>query len=204
MLDKQLCPISEIELILASTSVYRRDLLSRISPRFRPIAPNVDEIALPHELPHALAVRLAQSKASALASNYLEALIIGSDQVAVCEGKVLTKPGNVVNAMQQLQHCSGKTVNFYTAVCLIDTRFPLPRIYEALDITHVVFRQLLDQEISLYLKHEQPFDCAGSFKAEKLGIALFERIETNDPTALIGLPLIALCRLLREAGISIL
>lgn len=197
-------PIDAVDIILASTSTYRRELLSRIVPRFRQMAPSIDEVALPHELPDALATRLAHSKANAIASRCANTLIIGSDQVAICEGHILGKPGDFSEAVKQLQHCSGKIVYFYTALCIVDSRHQPPKFHAALDITRVVFRELSDREISHYLEREQPYDCAGSFKSEKLGIALFERIETNDPTALVGLPLIAVFRLLREAGIRLL
>jgi septum formation protein len=194
--------LADIDLILASTSMYRRDLLARLGAPFRQQAPDVDETAHPGETPLQLAVRLAGAKARAVAAAHAHALVIGSDQVADCDGRILGKPGDRANARRQLAASSGRSVVFHTAVCVIDTRPQPPAQFHAVDRTTVVFRALAAAEIERYLAREAPFDCAGSFKAEALGIALFERIETRDPTALIGLPLIALCRLLREAGIA--
>ena len=196
--------LADTSLILASTSAYRRELLARLGVAFRQQSPQVDETAAPGEVPAMLAVRLAAAKARAVAATNPGALVIGSDQVADCAGTVLGKPGDIVRARRQLRASSANRVVFHTAVCLIDARPQPAREFHAIDTTTVVFRDLTDAEIERYLAREQPFDCAGSFKSEGLGIALFERIESQDPTALIGLPLIALCQLLREAGTDML
>jgi septum formation protein len=196
--------LDQVDLVLASTSRYRRDLLARLTPRFRVLAPEVDEAALTGETAAALAVRLAQAKARAVAAQCANAVVIGSDQAAELGGTILGKPGDIQRARAQLAAASGREVNFCTAVCVIDSRRTQPREFAALDTTHVFFRQLEHDEIARYLERERPLDCAGSFKAEALGIALFERIESQDPTALIGLPLIALCRLLDEVGIDVM
>jgi septum formation protein len=189
------------EFVLASTSRYRRELLARLVPSFRVQAPQVDESALPHESPFALARRLALAKARAVAADCSAALVIGSDQVAELDGRALGKPGSVDAAQAQLAACSGREVDFHTALCVIDTR-AADVVHTAVDRTRVVFRTLDAATIARYVDREQPLDCAGSFKCEGLGIALFERIETLDPTALVGLPLIALARLLRECGVE--
>lgn len=194
--------LAEVDLVLASTSRYRRELLSRLTSHFRTLAPQIDESRLSAEPPTALAMRLALAKAADVAARTPGALVIGSDQVADLDGRVLGKPGDARNAWEQLAACSGRDVVFHTALCLIDGRTDA-RTLTATDVTRVHFRRLDADEIASYLEREQPFDCAGSFKAEALGIALFERIESADPTGLIGLPLIALCRLLREAGVSV-
>lgn len=194
--------LADIDLVLASTSAYRRELLARLGAPFRQQSPRTDETALPGEAPASLAARLAAAKARAVAAGNPGALVIGSDQVADCAGSVLGKPGDAANAHRQLRTSSSRNVVFHTAVCLIDTRCQPVREFHAIDATTVVFRDLTDAEIERYLAREAPFDCAGSFKSEGLGIALFERIDSQDPTALIGLPLIALCRLLREAGVD--
>lgn len=199
-----LTQLGEIDLVLASTSRYRRELLARIAPRIRQVSPEVDETSLPNEIPQDLVQRLALGKASAVAGHCPDTLVIGSDQVAALGSTILGKPGTVEKATQQLAACSGREVVFYTAVCLIDARRELASSTIALDKTCVIFRNLTTAEIAHYVERERPLDCAGSFKAEGLGIALFERIESQDPTALIGLPLIALCRLLREAGVALL
>lgn len=193
--------VAEIDLILASTSRYRRELLSRLVENFRQIAPAVDETPRPGESASVLAARLAEAKARDVAARSPGAFVIGSDQVAECDGAILGKPGDFENARIQLRNCSGRIAVFHTALCLIgdDSKARM-----AVDVTRVHFRVLSDIEIDRYLERERPFDCAGSFKAEALGIALFERIESDDPTALIGLPMIALCRLLRESGIEVL
>jgi septum formation protein len=195
--------LSDIDLVLASTSTYRGELLARLGAPFRRQSPQVDETALPGELPAALAARLAAAKARAVATTNPNALVIGSDQVADCDGRILGKPGNIDNARHQLRASSGRCVVFHTALCLIDTRTTPAREFAAADTTTVAFRELDNKEIEHYLVRETPFDCAGSFKSEGLGITLFERIESQDPSALIGLPLIALCRLLRAAGIKV-
>lgn len=195
--------IADIDLVLASTSRYRRELLARLTPRFRVLAPDVDESAHPGEAPIVLAARLALAKARAVANACANALVIGSDQAADLDGFALGKPGDASIAREQLQACSGRTVAFHSAICVIDTRGVNLKIRSAIDSTSVVFRKLSADEIARYVDAEKPLDCAGSFKAEGLGITLFERIESTDPTALIGLPLIALAGLLRDAGIAL-
>lgn len=188
-------------IVLASTSRYRADLLRRLLDDFEQVAPDVDEATVPGEMPAARAGRLAAAKASASPAELRDALVIGSDQVAALEGILLHKPGTMENAREQLRASSGRHVDFFTGVCVSSAREG--RQWEALDHTRVFFRELEEAEIDRYLAHEQPLDCAGSFKSEGAGIALFERIETEDPSALVGLPLIALARLLRQAGRSI-
>ncbi|MEO5561004.1 MAG: Maf family nucleotide pyrophosphatase [Dokdonella sp.] len=195
--------LADIDLVLASTSRYRRDLLTRLTPGFRTLAPEVDETPFAGETPAATAMRLAVSKARAIAACCPGALVIGSDQVAEIDGQMLGKPGSAEAACAQLTASSGRSVEFHTALCLIDSRAAVLHESTASDTTRVIFRDLASAEIARYVVAEQPLDCAGSFKVEGLGIALFERIESSDPTALIGLPLIALARLLRAAGIAI-
>lgn len=187
-------------LILASTSVYRRALLERLGLAFSTARPEVDETPLAGERPDALAVRLARAKAEAVATQAGDAWTIGSDQVAELDGRPLGKPGTIDRAIAQLQAMSGREVRFLTALCLAG---PDGRRLETLDITTVRFRALGDDEIARYVERERPLDCAGSFKCEGLGIALFEAIDNRDPTALVGLPLIATARLLREAGFAV-
>ncbi len=191
------------DLVLASTSRYRRDLLARLATGFRVMPPDVDETPRPGETALALATRLAEAKALAVARGCPGALVIGSDQVAELDGRPTGKPGTREQALAQLAASSGRSVIFHTALCVADARTVPPTIHAATDRTEVVFRTLDAGEIARYVDREQPFDAAGSFKAEGLGIALFERIDTTDPTALIGLPLIALARLLRAAGFTL-
>lgn len=192
-----------IDLVLASTSRYRGALLARLGLPFRTVAPQADETPRPGETPHALACRLAQAKAQAVAAQCSNALVIGSDQVAELDGRALGKPGSATAAQAQLAASSGRSVLFHTALCLVDTRVAAATSTLSCDLTRVVFRPLTHEEIAHYVAAEQPLDCAGSFKSEGLGIGLFERIENQDPTALIGLPLIALARMLRAAGIAV-
>ena len=187
-------------IVLASTSAYRAALLDRLGLPFEQAAPGVDESALPAEEPATLAQRLALAKARAVAATRGDALVIGSDQVAVLDGIVLGKPGTAEAACAQLARASGRAVEFVTALALVDSASGATRA--AVDHTVVRFRALGEAEIARYVLRERPLDCAGSFKSEALGIALFESVETRDPTALVGLPLIALCRLLREAGVD--
>jgi septum formation protein len=184
-------------LILASTSIYRRELLERLRLPFETARPEVDENPRPGESPIALAERLAIAKAGAIAEREPAAFVIGSDQVAELDGRPLGKPGTRDGALAQLGAMSGRAVHFRTAVCVRHGEHA-PRL--AIDTTTVRFRSLSFAEIERYVDAEQPLDCAGSFKSEGLGITLFDAIETIDPTALIGLPLIATARLLREAG----
>jgi septum formation protein len=191
-------------LILGSSSVYRRQLLERLGIPFEVIRPDIDESAHPGEHPAALARRLARAKAQAIAkqlpTDAPHALIIGSDQVAVLGDRAYGKPGNHAKAVEQLQTLSGQTVVFETALCLVDATSG--RAYEELVSTDVEFRELSLAEIEAYLAKEPAYDCAGAAKSEGLGIALLDRLSGDDPTALIGLPLIALCRLLRQAGFN--
>lgn len=186
-------------LVLASTSRYRRELLERLRLPFDVARPDVDETPRAGEAPEALAARLADAKASAIAVTQ-DAWVIGSDQVAELDGRPLGKPGDRANATAQLASMTGRAVVFHTALCL---RHADGRRHAACDRTIVRFRALSADEIERYIDAEQPFDCAGSFKSEGLGITLFDAIETVDPTALIGLPLIATARLLREAGFQL-
>ncbi len=191
-------------LILGSSSVYRRALLDRLHLTYSVISPDIDETALPGEHPAATARRLARAKAQAVAqqlpADQKGALIIGSDQVAVIGDRIFGKPGNHEKAVAQLQILSGQTVVFETALCLYDVLNDTA--HEELVSTEVEFRELSLEEIEAYLQREPAYDCAGSAKSEGLGIALLDRLSGDDPTALIGLPLIALCRLLRHAGFN--
>lgn len=193
-------PVPLPELILASGSPYRRMLLERLGLGFRVRRPEVDESPRPGETPPALAERLARAKAEALMDER-DALVIGSDQTAACRGELAGKPGTRAAAAWQLRNQAGQIVDFHTGLCLLDTRTGEARV--EVEPVQVVFRQLTDGEIERYLDQDEPFDCAGSFKSESLGVALCERIECEDPTTLIGLPLIRLSRMLREAGFYI-
>ena len=187
-------------LILASTSRYRRELLGRLRLAFDTAAPDVDEAPLRGEAPQALAKRLAAAKAAAIAAKHPDAWVIGSDQVAALGDTTLGKPGTRAGAVAQLAAMSGRSVEFLTAVSLHHSD---GRQFDAVDLTTVHFRALREDEIARYVEAEQPFDCAGSFKSEGLGIALFDTIQSQDPTALVGLPLIATARLLRQAGFAL-
>ena len=190
------------ELILASSSPYRAQLLAKLGLPFSTQRPDIDESPEGQEAPDALVARLAEEKARAVASDHESALIIGSDQVAVCEGEILGKPGTEARACEQLSRLSGNAVLFLTGLCLLDVA--RDRAQTAVVDTVVHFRNLTAKEISNYVLREQPLDCAGAFKSEALGIALFDAIDTTDPNALIGLPLIQLCRMLRAAGLDVL
>lgn len=191
-------------LILASSSTYRRELLSRLRIPFDVMVPDIDETPHPEESPDATALRLAREKAAAVAATVPGALVIGSDQVATLDGEQIGKPGTHEIALKQLQRMRGRRVVFHTALCLWDAR----KIHagEAVQLenvqTFVTFRNLPDNELDAYLRIEQPYDCAGSAKNEGLGIAVIQRIESSDPTALTGLPLIALTTMLRRAGMA--
>lgn len=189
-------------LVLGSTSRYRSELLQRLRIPFEVSAPDVDETPLPGELPAMLAVRLALEKARAVAKKWPAAVVIGADQVADLDGQPLGKPGNHTRASKQLRQMRGRTVIFQTAVAVVcmDTGFE----QSSLAAVRVKFRKLSDDDIENYLLAEQPYDCAGSAKSEGLGIALLESIDSDDPTALIGLPLIRTCHLIRAAGITLL
>ena len=189
-------------LILGSTSRYRRELLERLRMPFSVVGPEVDETPLPSEAPRALALRLALAKARAVAAKHPDAVVIGSDQVADLHGTPLGKPGDHARAVQQLQSMRGQTVVFQTAVAVVCVATQFEQV--DLAAVSVRFRHLSDAEIQAYLLAEQPYDCAGSAKSEGLGITLLEAIYSDDPTALVGLPLIRTCRLLREAGMALL
>lgn len=186
-------------LLLASASRYRAELLARLRMPFDAVASQVDETPATGESPRALTQRLANAKAQALRPGHPDAWILGSDQVAVVDGLIQGKPGDRSRAIEQLAAASGRTVQFITAVALLT---PQQR-FEALDTTTVRFRTLQRDEIERYVDAEPTLDCAGSFKCEGYGISLFEAIDCTDPTGLIGLPLIAVCRLLREAGYAL-
>ncbi len=188
------------ELILASTSRYRRELLQRLRLPFSVVAPEVDETPQPGEAPAALARRLALAKAEAVAARHPAAVVIGSDQVADLDGEPIGKPGTHERAVAQLQRMRGRRVTFQTALAVVRH----DRGFSAADLAavHVRFRALADAEIERYLRLEQPYDCAGSAKCETLGIALLEAIDSDDPTALVGLPLIRTAAMLRAAGLD--
>jgi septum formation protein len=190
------------ELILGSTSRYRKELLGRLGLPFRTVSPEVDETPLPQENPASLARRLALAKARAVAALHPNAVVIGSDQVADLDGMPLGKPGDHGRAVAQLQRMRGRTVVFQTAVAVV--RQETGHAEVDLAAVRVQFRDLTDAEIEHYLLKETPYDCAGSAKSEGLGIALLDRIENDDPTALVGLPLIRTCRMLRSAGMALL
>lgn len=188
-------------IVLASTSRYRKMLLERLGIAFIAVAPGTDETALHGETPAGTAFRLAEAKARSVAHSYPDALIIGSDQVADCGGTPIGKPGNHERALAQLTQLSGQTVIFHTGLALLDAR--TGKCQTALIDVRSTFRFLSAGEIEAYLRREQPYDCAGSVRSEGLGIALFESIESGDPTALIGLPLIRLTSMLRAAGVPL-
>jgi septum formation protein len=188
-------------LILASTSPYRRELLMRLGLPFQCVAPGVDESPLPTENPHDRAVRLALAKATAVATKHPSSVVIGSDQIGVCKGEPLEKSGDAERARTQLQWLSGAAASFHTAVAVVqgDPAHSL----QFVDTTTVYFRALSEEEIARYVAVEKPFDCAGSFRCEALGVSLFTRVVCEDPTGLIGLPLIAVARALRQLGFEV-
>lgn len=189
-------------LVLGSTSPYRRELLSRLHLPFQVAAPEVDETPRLGESPRQLAVRLALAKAQSVASRFPSAVVIGSDQVADMDGEPLGKPGNHENAVAQLRRMRGRTLVFQTAISVVC----LESGFEQSDLApvKVTFRDLADGEIEAYLLAERPYDCAGSARSEGLGIAILDAIESDDPTALVGLPLIRTCRMIRAAGVRVL
>ncbi|MBS1211783.1 MAG: maf-2 [Proteobacteria bacterium] len=198
-------PHAKIEfrpIVLASGSPHRRELLAKLGLPFQSASPEIDERSHPGERPESLALRLGKDKAVALAPRFPAHLIIGSDQVALLDGRQLHKPGDAANTCSQLRAAAGKSVDFYTSICVLDTSSGECRA--DLDRTRVHFRTLSDQQIRHYVERDQPFDCAGGFKSEGLGIALFEKLETEDPNALVGLPLIRLVRLLDTFGVSVI
>ncbi len=191
-----------MKIVLASTSPFRKTILEKLNLAFETQSPQTNETPLDNEPPEKLVQRLALAKAEAVADHCSEALIIGSDQVAVIEGEVLGKPGSHENAVHQLQRASAKTVRFYTGLCLLNT---VTGNYQ-LDVVpfDVVFRELNDTQIENYLQKEKPYNCAGSFKSEALGICLFEKLQGDDPNTLMGLPLIRLVRMLEKEGIPVI
>jgi septum formation protein len=189
-------------LILGSSSRYRRELLQRLRIPFDVVSPAIDEAALPHEAPRATALRLALAKASAIVARFPNALVIGSDQVADADGIAVGKPGSHAGAIAQLHALSGRTVVFHTALALVNGATGRTHS-EVVDVVST-FRTLQADEIADYVAREKPYDCAGSVKSEGLGIALFAQIRSDDPTALVGLPLIALTRMLRAEGVAVL
>jgi septum formation protein len=195
-------PTAQPQLVLASTSPFRRELLAKLGLIFAIADPAVDERALADETPEKTALRLSEAKARAVAQQYPDSLIIGSDQVACLEGQIFGKPGTHENALHQLQTLRNRQVNFFTGLCLFNAKTGQAHICGV--PTRVTFRNLSDDEIENYLRREQPYNCAGSAKSEGLGIALIAKIEGDDPNALIGLPLIALCDLFRLEGFNVL
>ena len=189
------------QIVLGSSSPFRKELLQKLIPDFTTCSPDIDETPLANEPPTDLVQRLALKKAEAVARQFPEALIIASDQVSILQGKINGKPGNFENAFAQLKSSSGNTVTFLTSLCLYDAKTRQNQL--VVEPFHVHFRQLNDDEITRYLEKETPFNCAGSFKSEGLGITLFQKLEGNDPNALIGLPLIKLAELFRNSGIQI-
>lgn len=187
---------------LASTSVYRKALLEKLTPNFETAKPEVDETALPGETAYQLVERLAIAKAQAVAASVTDGLVIGSDQVAMFEGDILGKPHTADNAFIQLRRFSGHKVTFLTGLAVVNAK--TGAVVHCVDTFHVHFRQLSDVDIQTYIKREQPLNCAGSFKSEGLGITLFEKMEGDDPNSLIGLPLIKLHQLLKQQGRDLL
>jgi septum formation protein len=191
-----------MKLVLASTSRYRRELLSRLHMPFEVVAPEVNETPLPGESPSETALRLSVLKAQAVAKQYPDALIIGSDQVLMLDAEQLGKPGNYENAFAQLKKMQGKAMVFHTALTLLNSKNGRTQTRDVPTVVHI--RKLSDAQIEAYLKKEEPYDCAGSAKSESLGIALMERMDSPDPTALIGLPLMALTEMLMNEGVDVL
>lgn len=189
-----------MQLVLASTSRYRRELLSRLGLPFEVLSPEVDETPLPGESPSATALRLSVLKAQAAAATYPDALIIGSDQVLMLDSEQLGKPGNFDRAFAQLKRMQGRAMVFHTALTLLNSRTGDAQTRDVPTVVHI--RPLSDAQISAYLLKEQPYDCAGSAKSESLGIALMTRMESPDPTALVGLPLMALTEMLGNEGVD--
>lgn len=189
-------------LILGSSSVYRVELLRKLNLPFRTVSPNIDEAPLQNEVPADLVKRLAEQKAIAIALSHPKALIIGSDQVAVLNGDILGKPGTHEAATEQLQAASGQTVLFLTGLALFNSE--TLRMQSLVEPFEVTFKNLSDKQIQFYLEKEEPYQCAGSFKSEGLGISLFDKLQGNDPNSLIGLPLIELISLLNNEGLDVL
>ena len=191
-----------MKLILASTSPFRKTILSKLGVDFDTASPDVDETAIENETPQQLVERLSIAKAKAVAEKMNNALVIGSDQVSVINGEIVGKPHTHENAVKQLQNASGKTVTFYTGLCLYNS---ITNQYQSEVVPfNVVFRTLTEQQIENYLRKEEPYNCAGSFKSEALGIVLFEKLEGEDPNTLMGLPLIRLVKMLEKENFLIL
>jgi septum formation protein len=201
-MSEAVCPAEHRPLVLGSSSRYRRELLSRLKLRFTVESPDVDESPHPGESARALALRLALAKARAVAAKFPQAVVIGSDQVAELGDELLGKPGDHQRAVAQLRRMRGETVVFHTAVAVVCAQSGFEQL--ELAVVKVKLRPLTDAEIESYLLLEQPYDCAGSARSEGLGIALLDAIESDDPTALVGLPLIRTCRMLRAAGLKVL
>ncbi len=193
---------SRAKLILASGSPFRRALMERLGLDYEWRNPGIDESRLPDEDVASYVCRLAAAKARAIATSEPEALVIGSDQCALLDGDLLGKPGSHARALEQLRRAQGRTVVFHTGLCLLGIDAGFEQVEDV--VFEVDFRRLAEAQLEAYLRHEQPYDCAGSFKAEGLGIVLFERLRGDDPTALIGLPLIRLVALLEAAGVDVL
>jgi len=193
--------LATLSIVLASSSRYRKDLLKRLGVPFKSWSPDLDEAPHAAEPPRETAVRLARAKAEAGGKRFARAWVIGSDQVADLDGRAIGKPGTLENARAQLRELSGHTVLFHTALCVLNAR--LERRHERLVTTQVAFRRLTDAEIDRYLEREPAFDCAGSAKSEGLGVSLLSRLGGDDPTALVGLPLIALAAMLRAEGFDV-
>lgn len=191
-----------LPLVLASSSPYRREVLSRLGVEFSSVSPDIDESSREGEHPQALVCRLAENKALAVAASHPKALIIGSDQVATLDDRILGKPGNHERAVEQLSLVSGRRVTFHTGLCLLNSETGERQLRS--EPFYVEFRQLNSKEIENYLRKEQPYNCAGAFKSEGLGICLFKRMEGDDPASLIGLPLIQLVDMLRNEGLDVL
>jgi septum formation protein len=191
-----------MKLVLGSTSPFRKAILNKLGIAFETASPDVDETAFPNETPQQLVERLSIAKARAVAGKLDGALVIGSDQVSVIDGEIIGKPHTHENAVKQLQNASGKTITFYTGLCLYnsDTQHYQSEVVPF----NVVFRQLTDQQINSYLEKEKPYNCAGSFKSEALGIVLFEKLEGEDPNTLMGLPLIRLVKMLEKEQFYVL
>lgn len=187
-------------ILLASSSSYRQALLGKLGLHFEAAAPDIDESQHPNEPITTLVQRLALAKAKALAEAFPQHLIIGSDQLASLDGQILGKPGNFSRAFEQLRQCQGQTVRFYTGLCLLNPEQNHHQL--SLETYSVTFRPLTDRQITRYLELEEPYDCAGSFKSEGLGISLFNSLQGEDPNTLVGLPLIALIRMLNKEGID--
>ena len=190
------------QIVLASTSPFRKELLHKLGLPFETANPATDESLIPGETPEATALRLSEAKARAVASQFPDALIIGSDQVACLDGQIFGKPGTHDKAVKQLQTMRGRTINFFTGLCLFNAKTGRAQVCGV--PTLVTFRNLSDEEIENYLRKEQPYNCAGSAKSEGLGIAVIEKMQGDDPNALVGLPLIALCSLLRNEGVYVI